>query len=64
MESFVINVGGAGGVEKVVVTMKVIMRKIGERSGDRRPSGIDQRGVRSGGIGAVRAGFALRGLAL
>jgi hypothetical protein len=64
MRSFVVYVGGADGVEKVVVSVRVIMRKIGERNGIRRPSGVDRRGVRSTGVGVSRARIALRGLGL
>lgn len=44
MESFVIVIGGVGGVEKVIVSVNVIMRKLGQRYGIRRASGLDRRG--------------------
>jgi hypothetical protein len=52
MRSFVVQGGGIGGVEKVVVTVRVVMRKIGQRYGIGRTLGVDRRGCRSeGGVG-------------
>jgi hypothetical protein len=63
MRSFVIQVGGAGGVEKVVVTVRVIMKQIGQRYGIGRRLGVDRRGVRFEG-GAGRPQVMIHGLGL
>ena len=63
MRSFVVQGGGIGGVEKVVVTVRVIMRKIGQRYGIGRTLGVDRRGVRLEG-GAGRPQVMMHGLGL
>jgi hypothetical protein len=64
MRSFVVHIGGADGVEKVVVSVRVIMKKIGQRYGIERTSGVDRRGFRSEGGGVGRPQVMIHGLGL
>jgi hypothetical protein len=64
MESFVIDVGGVGGVEKVMVSVKVIMRKQGQRYGIGRAPGLERRGRRYDGGAVVRPRVTMYGLGL
>jgi hypothetical protein len=49
MESFVIDIGGVGGVEKVMVSVRVIMKRLGQRYGIGRAPGLERRGYRAAG---------------
>jgi hypothetical protein len=64
MESFVIDVGGVGGVERVMVSVKVIMRRLGQRYGIGRAPGAERRGHRYDSGAVVRARVTMYGLGL
>jgi hypothetical protein len=62
--SFVIHVGGADGVEKMVVSVRVVMRRIGQRYGIGKSSGVDRRGSRLEGGRVSREQLTTYGLGL
>jgi hypothetical protein len=47
MESFVIDVGGVGGVEKVMVSVRLVLKRQGQRYGIGAAPGLERRGYRA-----------------